>query len=187
MAIKPQPQNSGDRSFEWLFNHYYAGLVVYANRFTQDKPVSEDIVHDVFLRYWETDVDLKPGAVKSYLFNSVRNQSLNHLRNLNTRTRYQQQILDKGEITGSITWEYFVKSELEELIDKAVAKLPAQQRRVFVMSRFEYKSAVEISEEMGISHRTVQKHLELALKNLLRELSEYLPVGLISIIFSRLL
>lgn len=182
MAIKLQTQGPANPSFEWLFNHYYAGLVAYAGRFTQDRPIAEDIVHDAFLHYWENAGNVTPAAVKTYLFNSVRNKSLNHLRSLHTRNRYQQQVLEKGEITGLLTWEHFVKSELEEFVSKAVARLPEQQRRVFMMSRFEDKTAVEISEQLGLSPRTVQKHLELALRNLRRELSEYLPASVIAAI-----
>lgn len=36
------------KTFESLFNLYYSGLIVYANRFTNQIEISEDIVHDVF-------------------------------------------------------------------------------------------------------------------------------------------
>lgn len=184
MAKQPASQKSDDRTFESLFRYYYPGLIVYANRFTQQQAVSEDMVHDVFLGFWEKMPALRAGVAKTYLFNATRNSCLNYLRQLKTRSHFQEQVLEKGEIVGLLTWENFVKSELEEYLDKAIATLPPQRQRIFIMNRFEGKTAVQIAEELDLSPRTVQKHLELALKSLRAELSEYLPASLILLLLS---
>ena len=46
------------------------------------------------------------------------------------------------------------------------ACLPKKRRQVFVMSRVEMLSSSEIAERLGISPRTVEKHLELAIRQL---------------------
>ena len=40
------------------------------------------------------------------------------------------------------------------------------------MNRFDRKTAVTIAAELGLSPRTVEKHLEIALKNLKKELKD---------------
>lgn len=48
--------NIEKKTFESLFNLYYSGLIVYANRFTNQIEISEDIVHDVFITLWEKKI-----------------------------------------------------------------------------------------------------------------------------------
>ena len=113
------------------------------------------------------------------LFSSVRNRCLNHLEQLKVRNKYQEQILQKGDITGLLTWEYYVESELQEHIEKAIRQLPPQCQKIFIMNRFNDKSITQIAEELEISPRTVEKHIEIALKKLRQELADYLPAGLL--------
>lgn len=167
------------KTFESLFNLYYSGLIVYANRFTNQIEISEDIVHDVFITLWEKKSSLLMESAKAYLFSSVRNRCLNHLEQLKVRNKYQEQILQKGDITGLLTWEYYVESELQEHIEKAIRQLPPQCQKIFIMNRFNDKSITQIAEELEISPRTVEKHIEIALKKLRQELADYLPAGLL--------
>lgn len=166
-------------TFESLFNLYYSGLIVYANHFTSQTEISEDIVHDVFISLWEKRGTLQLESTKAYLFASVRNRCLNHLAQLKIRNTYQEHLLEKGDITGLLTWEYYVESELREHIEKAIHQLPPQCQKIFIMSRFDNKPISQIAEELELSPRTVEKHIEVALKKLRRDLAEYLPTALL--------
>lgn len=118
-------------------------------------------------------------SAKAYLFSSVRNRCLNHLEQLKVRNEYQEQLLQKGDITGLLTWEYYVESELREHIEKAIRQLPPQCQKIFIMNRFDGKSIAQIAEELEISPRTAEKHIEVALKKLRQELAINLPTGLL--------
>lgn len=169
--------------FKSVFDQYYRGLVVYANRHIEDYPAAEDIVHDLFISVWENWENLKKENIKSYLFYALRNRCFNYISHKNIRTKYQEHVLSTGEIAGLLTWEFYVESELKENIEKAIMKLPPQAQRVFIMSKFEYKSHKEIAEILNISPRTVEKHIQVALKHLRLELRDYL-VLLIYIYFN---
>ena len=65
------------------------------------------------------------------------------------------------------------------MIEKALEKLPPQRKKVFIMSRFENKTAAQIAEELEISPRTAEKHIEKALQSLRADLKDYLPVALL--------
>lgn len=167
-------------AFSLLFNHYYSGLVVYANQFLSSMENAEDVVNDVFASLWEKRAIIQPEFyIKGYLFTSVRNRCLNYIDHLRIQTEYQQHLLQKGDVGGSLTWEYYVESELSELIDKAVNKLPPQRKKVFLMNRFENKTALQIAEELHLSPRTVEKHIEKALQSLRKDLKDYLPAALL--------
>ena len=66
-----------------------------------------------------------------------------------------------------------------EFWERIIDHLPPQARKIFLMNRFDRKTAVTIASELGLSPRTVEKHLEIALKNLKKELKDYLPATLL--------
>lgn len=167
------------QQFEILFNRYYSGLVMYARKFTDDTESAEDLVHDLFIHLWENVGLLNIENIKSYLFTSIRHRCLNYLAYLKIRSEYQEKILQKGDITGLLTWEYYVEEELRQHIETAINNLPPQARKIFLMSRFEHKTAVTIATELDLSPRTVEKHIEVALKSLRKELADYLPASLL--------
>lgn len=54
----------------------------------------------------------------------------------------------------------------EAFIASVVERMPEQRRKVFVMSRFENRSNDEIASILNIKKKTVENHLNLALKEL---------------------
>ena len=163
--------------FESLFNMHYSSLVVYATHLTGDPAAAEDIVCDVFTSVWEKKEVLQMKERKSYLFSSVRNRSLNYLTQLKVRNNYQENILQKGDVTGLLTWEYYVETELREHIEQAIRRLPPQCQKIFIMNRFDNKNVAEIAEELQLSSRTVEKQIGIALKKLRIELADYLAIA----------
>lgn len=161
------------QTYEQTFMRYYSGLIVYAVRFVFSGEVAEDIVHDIFEVLWEKRDEIDPLTVKSYLYSSVRNRSLNYLRDLRVRDQFQEKVLAKGEPDGELSWEFYVEGELEELLKKIMDELPPRAREIILMNRIEGRRAQDIADELGISRRTVEKHIEVALKFLRTKLERY--------------
>jgi RNA polymerase sigma-70 factor (ECF subfamily) len=61
-------------------------------------------------------------------------------------------------------------NEMKSRVDSAINGLPEKCRIVFTLSRFEELSHREISEQLGISVKTVENHMSKALKILKRQL-----------------
>jgi RNA polymerase sigma-70 factor (ECF subfamily) len=166
--------------FEDLFRLYAKGLVVYAMEYTRNRQEAEDVVHDVFVSFWERMRVIKGDNIKAYLFRSTRNRCLDHLARRKVRSEYSR-------MAAAEEWEFdfdgFVESELEKRIAAAMAKLPPRQRKVMIMSRFDGMSTNEISSELGISPRTVEKHIEMAVRTLRTELGGLLPTMLFYLLF----
>ena len=74
---------------------------------------------------------------------------------------------------------YFVETELRQAIQKSLLKLPPRCREIFELSRQNGMSNQEISEQLGLSRRTVELQISNSLKVLRKELVEYLPLWLI--------
>ena len=63
--------------------------------------------------------------------------------------------------------------EFEKDIFDEIKKLPPKCQEVFMLSRFEDYSSAEIAEQLGISVRTVEKHISNALKHLKATIGVY--------------
>ena len=63
---------------------------------------------------------------------------------------------------------------MQKALDDAIEELPPRRRDIFRMSRFEYMTTKEIAGRTGLSVRTVEKHIELALRDLRSRLSPFL-------------
>ena len=57
-------------------------------------------------------------------------------------------------------------AETQSRLIQAVQQMPPQRRSVFEMSRFQHLSSEEIASSLGLSVRTVEKHIQLALDNI---------------------
>ena len=67
---------------------------------------------------------------------------------------------------GASAEEQYNYTELNALLMQGISKMPPQRQLIFRMSRYEHLSNREIAERLGLSVRTVDKHIELALKDL---------------------
>jgi len=170
---------------EQLFRQYHKLLKLYALKYINDPAVVEDIVQDVFLELWNRRKEIVyEEAIKSYLFKAVYNRALNHLTSKAYTTQsslednsYSQNLLHKEE--DSIESILIVK-ELQGAIDSYVDSLPPQRKKVFLLSRRYGLKNKEIAEQLGISLKSVEKHITKSLF----EIRSYLKKkGLLTIFF----
>jgi RNA polymerase sigma-70 factor (ECF subfamily) len=82
------------------------------------------------------------------------------------------------ESEGSLIDETIV-SELEQKIKETIDLLPAERRKIFIMSRFDGLKYREIAERLYISVKTVENQMYQALRFLRERLVDYLPLLLL--------
>ncbi len=164
-----------EESYRRLFEGYYPALCLFAKRYICELAVREDIVQDLFFTVWENRKNISPAvSARNYLLTCVKNQCLNYLRRQSTETDYQMRIPRMPEY-GADSEELYTLTELQDLLTKALAKLPEKYRKVFEMNRMENKGYDEIAREMRISTRTVERYRDKAVELLKIELKDYLP------------
>lgn len=170
----------GDKnSFNYFFDYYYSGLCVYAKNFTCDLNVSEEVVQDVFVRFWEKRQNIKiESSVRFYLFRTVYNQCMNLLKHKKVELKYIQNQKHREDYLYEEQWSLYNETELRQALDNAISKLPERCREVFVLSRFENLKNKEIAEKLGITEKTVENQINKALKVLREELKDFLPLFL---------
>ncbi|WP_346859959.1 RNA polymerase sigma-70 factor [uncultured Draconibacterium sp.] len=151
-------QKDNPKAFENIFHLHYDSLVRFANKFLLDTEASEDVVQGVFIYLWEnSDTIQVKTTLKAYLFQAVKNSSLNQLRALKITDKYQ--LLYLKALLDSPEQDWMNETELVEQIKQALLKLPNQMYHIFHKKYFEEHSIKEIAEEMSLSENTIKVQL----------------------------
>lgn len=161
----------GDKeAFRFFFEKYYDDLCNLVNFYLHDQAVTEEIVQDIYVYFWEKRQFIQiDTSVKSYLLKASKNKSLNYLRDERIRLNIQD-ILSKTNMDDfdEISDKTLDAGYLNELINQAVNCLPLKCREIFVLAKKRELSYKEIADHLGISVKTVDNQMGKALK-LLRE------------------
>ncbi|HZL12135.1 MAG TPA: RNA polymerase sigma-70 factor [Prolixibacteraceae bacterium] len=172
--ILEQLKNSNQGVFEIIFKYYYSGLVVYADQVIRNTPVSEDIVQSVFMKLWETRQSLEIRSFRAYLMQSVKNRCIDHIRSQAVKIKYNSHITESDQF--EMPQDLWSEVELDELLQRAMDKLPPRCREIFMMSRIDKLKIAEIAEKLQLSGRTVETQISKAIKILRVELAEYMAL-----------
>jgi len=167
-------KNSNQGVFEMVFNYYYSGLVVYADQIVKDTAVSEDIVQSVFMKLWETRHSLEIRSFRSYFIQCVKNRCIDYLRSQEVKNKFSHQHSDLPLV--EMPEDLWTKTDLDEIIQQAIGKLPPRCREIFIMSRIDNLKTAEIAEKLDLSGRTVETQISKGLKILRVELADYLTI-----------
>ncbi|KAA0229807.1 RNA polymerase sigma-70 factor [candidate division KSB1 bacterium] len=128
----------------------------------------EDLVQETFLRFWNARSQLRPGGnIEIYLFRIASNLATDVLRRPKRENNRLE--LETQSHPAALAADQAIESEqLADMISEFVTAMPEGPRTAFILSRYENLSHAEIAEIMGISVKTVEKHIGKALR-LLRE------------------
>jgi len=158
-------------AYERLFHRYYPMVYNFTKAMVKNPAIAEDIAQNSFMKLWLNRFILQPGlSVKNYLYVIARNEAINYLRSAQTKNvglGAQQDIHQQDPTVDD--WMSF--AETTTLLQNNIEALPPQRRTIFKMSRYEHLSNMEIAVKLNLSVRTVEKHIELALKDLRRSMS----------------
>src|SRR5690606_7618218 len=100
--------------------------------------VAEEIVSDVFMWMWQQRSRLGSiRQVRLYLYQAVKNRSLNYLRTIHSRTEFEDIASFEGTVIPAIQFnaddpeQILLNNELRRHMEKAIASLPARCRLIF--------------------------------------------------------
>lgn len=158
-------------ALEPIFKRHYTDLVFFAESFVKRRDVAEEVVQEVFFSIWRRRTDWRPrGPLKTYLLAAVRKNSLAYLR----RRRTEQRHTPEPSVAPLTPGDALQEKQLKEALRHAVRALPERRRQVFLLSRENGLTYAEIAAVLGLSVKTVETHMTLALKGLRRRLRPFL-------------
>lgn len=155
-----------------LFERYYIRVFLFVNGFVKCKSLSEDIVQNVFMKLWVMRATLYGVSLNNLLFTIARNEVKDYFR-----SHYYShiQFLDDRydfESSDDCVEDTVHARLIDEIIDRSIERLSARRKEIFNLSRREHLSNKEIAAKLNISVRTVEKSLEIALRQIRQDVLE---------------
>ncbi len=154
-------KNGNKVVYESLFSDYYESLVSFAEKYTFDQQVSEDIVQELFIYVWEkaSVIEIKV-SLKAYFYQAIRNKCLNYLKSIKVQDKNNLLYIE-AVIQGTDDADLY-DPELVLQIKEAIDELPSQMAKVFKLKILNGLKQEEIAEELNISVNSVKTHLKRA-------------------------
>jgi RNA polymerase sigma-70 factor (ECF subfamily) len=154
-------QQGNEKVFDAIFQLHYKPLVFFANKLVKEK--AEDIVIESFAKLWNKKARIeKAGAIKNYLYTSVRNGCLNFLRNEKVKCE-NEKVLPLYTDWEEPVLHHIIRADTINEILRSMELLPAQCRLVFKKFFVEGKDYPTIAREMKLSISTVRNQKARAL------------------------
>jgi RNA polymerase sigma-70 factor (ECF subfamily) len=165
----------GDKeAFRFFFEKYYSDLCNLVNLYLHDPVMTEEIVQDIFIYLWEKKENIKiESSLKSYLLKASKNRSLNYIRNEKTKLDIYNRFNEFNTETIEMPDSVMDTNQLRDVINAAIDSLPDRCRQIYILGKEKSMSYKEISEELGISVKTVEVQMGKALKKLRDQLRPY--------------
>lgn len=162
------------QTLEKLFYQYAPRLENYVSRFVLDSWMAQDMVQDVFVKFWVKYQGKSALNWGPLLFTITRNICLDHLRHISFE---RMVIADDINITDDEEFLFFknfydmsetdcrtILDELNRDLAIVADSLPPRCREVFIMSRMDGLKNKEIASRLQISEKAVEKQITIALK-----------------------
>lgn len=156
-----------------MYNTYYNSLFRFVNLYAKDRYTSQDIVQEVFLKLWDRRDSIRITHAKAYLFHMGRNAILNKLRD--ERFYLLEQFPETADYESENDAEYMTSDILIEIVHDAINGLPPKCRGIFIMNRHQKMTYKQIAVVKGISRKTVENQIGIALKKIRSYVMLHMP------------
>ncbi|WKL49345.1 RNA polymerase sigma-70 factor [Flavobacterium pectinovorum] len=165
-------RNGDEKAYAYLIDTYHHKLCVYANSLVKNIYSAEDIVQNVFIKVWEQRTRLKSDhALKSFLYKLVYNEFIDLYRKNQSLFSLEKSYYDA---LNSIVFEDDSESfqRVLNVVNKEIQNLPPKCKEVFILSKKEGLTNIEIAEHLDVSVKTVEAQITKAFSILRTSLEE---------------
>ena len=168
-------KNGSFHAFERLYNMYSGKLYNFIMRISSgNQYMAEEVVQSAFIRVWEVRERVEPeSSFISFLCTIAKNLLMNMYQRQTVEYVYNEYLKNTGVDRDSQTEESIDLRFLNEYIDSLAEELPAQRKKIFILSKRQNYTNKEIAEMMGISESTGATQLSLAVKFMREQLMKH--------------
>jgi RNA polymerase sigma-70 factor, ECF subfamily len=163
----------GDKkAFEEIFRKYREKIYYFAIRYYNSAEDAENIVQDVFIKLWDEHEGVKEElSLNNYIYTIAKNHLFNIQRKKLNEKAYRNYLVDHLVHIPNLENE-LIYADLKAKIDEIIDELPAQRKKVFIMSNMEGVSNKELASQLNLSVRTIEVHKSLALQTIRKALKK---------------
>jgi RNA polymerase sigma factor (sigma-70 family) len=139
----------------------------YLARFIRSREAADDLAQEAFVRAFAAESKHPIEAPKAFLFKVSKNLALNELARQSSAA-----IEPLGDFEGQAVLEDSSQAAVDDVVDsrerirllaRAIAALPPQCAKVFILRKMQGLSQKEIAVRLNISAKTVENHVTLGL------------------------
>jgi len=153
-----EPRTSNAASLQELYRRDLRMLVILIRRVVRSSSDAEDVVQDAFLRVWRA---MELGLVRSpraVLFKTAYNLALNHMRSPRNRCLDMDSAGVEPVHDAPTAEEQMIFDEEARACRQAFNSLPDRCRETLALRVVDELSYKEMSERLGLSVSTLEKH-----------------------------
>lgn len=168
-----------ERAIEALYDRYGDYVYSVCIRMVGDVQLAEDLSQEVFLRLWRRPdlYDTSRGRFITWLLSVARNRAIDERRSRGRRFRHEsppsestEEVLESAPT--SETRDVAIVSEERVVVQRALAKLPPEQRLAIELAYFGGYTQQEIAQGLRQPLGTVKTRIRLGLQKLRQLLIE---------------
>ncbi len=163
-----------EKNWRVFFHGYYDALFRHACHILQNEEEAQDIVQELFIALWDNHVDIENTEyLSSYLYRSITNRCLNHLRNQKRMDeRLERWKQEADEEASAEEFDSAVHEEVISRLQQLIAELPEGRRMILQLS-MDGLSGEEIAQKLNISITTVKQQKYRAYQFIREHLGKY--------------
>jgi RNA polymerase sigma-70 factor (ECF subfamily) len=168
-------KNGDKTAFETFYRNQSGPLISFLRSKGLNQQEAEDLLQQAFLIIWENRADIDPNrSLRSFLFTTAYRRMLNLFRDSKNKVSDYAYILESD---GQNPQEATETSEAMHHLHTALEEMPEKRRNVFELCYLQEFTYKEAAEALGVSRKTVENHMGLALKDLRVALKNFSPPG----------
>lgn len=170
-------KNGNQLAFATIFDRYNKQLYFMAYRYLKSHEMAEDAVQQIFVNFWINRNKINENLnVRSFLFTSLKNHTLNVIRNHHKAIEKNYEVLMDSIDDCNEADEFEESFEMTALIEKAVENLSPKRRQIFYLKITEGYSNQEVADKLNISVNTVK----VQYYHILKEIKAYVGTNMVS-------
>jgi len=144
-----------------LYDRYRIILFSLLVRILRSREEAEDVLQEVFLQVWKRakDFDEARGKPFTWLVTLARSRAIDRIRQLGARQRLAEAAAQDHSEDVSDAVADTLHSEQREIVARALAALPEEQRRALNLAYFDGLTQSEIAEQLDTPLGTVKTRM----------------------------
>ena len=169
------------KAWHRFYRLYYSRIYGFVSKMVPEQWAVDEIVQNVFVKVWLNRNRIVPekgngDGLSGYEFMVSRNEIIDWYRHRAVAMKFRKGLAEELS-------EEFVQNSMVDyriisgIIDRIVASMPSTRREIFISSRYFGRSNKYTANRFGISIRTVEKHINLALRQIRNELAFSLKIN----------
>jgi RNA polymerase sigma-70 factor (family 1) len=163
-----QIADGNETAFRELFRIYIPLLMPMILKVVKNENHAEDIIQDTFLKIWiHRDQLPEIENPRSWILRIAFNLAFSFLKRTTIHARAVLELAGNGtDLDSNSTENEIARRQLESMVKEAVASLPSQQKKVYLMSREGGLKTNEIAKQLDLSPQSVKNTMVRALKHI---------------------